>query len=233
MFVGSDAIALGPLTDRITYLEEGDCAVVTRAASRSAMPTARRCIRPVRTDRHRETRVDKAGHKHFMAKEIAEQPTVLANACRHYLARRQRHPARSGLDFAGRRPDVMVACGTAYYACLTAKYWFEQLAGLPVEVDVASEFRYREPVPAPGTVRSFVSQSGETADTLAALRYCRDKAAAIVGGQCPRKLDRARKRPGAAHPCRCRDRRRLHQGVHLPADGLPSGAPGRNASAAC
>jgi glucosamine--fructose-6-phosphate aminotransferase (isomerizing) len=117
-----------------------------------------------------------------MAKEIAEQPMVIGNALRHYLT-----AAGDDIRLPGDMPDLakvarltLVACGTAYYACLTAKYWFEQLAGLPVDVDIASEFRYREPPLVPGTLAIFVSQSGETADTLAALRYCREAGAGIV-----------------------------------------------------
>ncbi len=136
--------------------------------------------RPSRTINTDATRVDKAGYKHFMAKEIAEQPTVLADAMRAYLD-------GNTIVFPDTLPDftkvdrlTMVACGTAFYACLTAKYWFEQLAQLPVEVDIASEFRYREPPITPRTVALFVSQSGETADTLAALRYCKGRADSIV-----------------------------------------------------
>lgn len=182
MFIGSDAIALAPLTDRITYLEEGDRAVITRqgAVIRDASGAlANRKVTQIRID---TTRVDKAGHKHFMAKEIAEQPEVLSDAVQSYVpggADRVVLPGND-LDFAKVERLTMVACGTAYYACLTAKYWFEQLARLPVEIDVASEFRYREPPVTDGTVALFVSQSGETADTLAALRYCRDKADQIV-----------------------------------------------------
>ncbi|GGX56910.1 glutamine--fructose-6-phosphate aminotransferase [isomerizing] [Tateyamaria omphalii] len=181
MFVGSDAIALAPLTDRITYLEEGDRAVVTRQGVeiRDANGTlANRAVRQIQID---AARVDKAGHKHFMAKEIAEQPNVLNNTLANYLGSDGEITLPDpGIDFANIERLTMVACGTAYYACLTAKYWFEQIARLPVEVDVASEFRYREP-PIPGkTLALFVSQSGETADTLAALRYCEGKADKIV-----------------------------------------------------
>ena len=182
MFVGSDAIALSPLTDRITYLEEGDRAVVTRdgVEIRDAYgKLANRAVRKIKLD---TARIDKAGHKHFMAKEIAEQPLVIGEALSHYL------PAGgttvdlpgAGIDFSKLQRLTMVACGTAFYACLTAKYWFEQLARLPVEVDIASEFRYREPPVTDGTLALFVSQSGETADTLAALRYCGGKAQSIV-----------------------------------------------------
>ncbi len=181
MFVGSDAIALAPMTDRITYLEDGDRAIVTRAGVeiRDANGTlANRAVRQIQID---STRVDKAGHKHFMAKEIAEQPVVLANTLANYLrGDGQIALPDPGLDFTSVDRLTMVACGTAYYACLTAKYWFEQIARIPVDVDVASEFRYREPPIPAHTVALFVSQSGETADTLAALRYCEGKAAQIV-----------------------------------------------------
>ena len=182
MFVGSDAIALAPLTDRITYLDEGDRAVVTRQGVIIRDLNGALANRAVKTIKIDTARVDKAGHKHFMAKEIAEQPDVIGEAIRHYLPSgdsRVMLPG-DGIDFTKVRRLTMVACGTAYYACLTAKYWFEQLARLPVEVDVASEFRYREPPVTEGTLALFVSQSGETADTLAALRYCRDRADSIV-----------------------------------------------------
>jgi len=182
MYVGSDAIALAPMTDRITYLEEGDIAVVTRAGATITDAEGRQANRPVTQIAIDSARVDKGGHRHFMAKEIAEQPMVIGNALRHYLSDDGREIALPAAmpDFARVDRLVLVACGTAYYACLTAKYWFEQLARLPVEVDIASEFRYREPPIGPGTVAIFVSQSGETADTLAALRYCRDRAGRIL-----------------------------------------------------
>ncbi|GGH21680.1 glucosamine--fructose-6-phosphate aminotransferase (isomerizing) [Cribrihabitans marinus] len=182
MYVGSDAIALAPLTDRITYLEEGDRAVVTRRSLEIRNDEGTRVERAVRTIRAEAARVDKAGFKHFMAKEIHEQPSTIAEAVRAYLPVGDDAVTLpdGGLDFTGIDRVVMVACGTAYYACLTAKYWFEQLARLPVEVDIASEFRYREPPVAARTLALFVSQSGETADTLAALRYCAGKAERIV-----------------------------------------------------
>lgn len=181
MFVGSDAIALAPLTDRITYLEEGDRAVVTRTSleiRNEAGELANRKTRQIKLD---QTRADKAGHKHFMAKEIAEQPVVVAEAIRSYLPTGGDEVVLPGnLDFSKLDRLTMVACGTAFYACLTAKYWFERLAKIPVEVDIASEFRYREPPIPDRTAALFVSQSGETADTLAALRYCEGKADKIV-----------------------------------------------------
>ena len=182
MFVGSDAIALAPMTDRITYLEEGDWAVVTRTSLEIRDASGNIANRAIKTIAIDTARVDKAGFKHFMAKEIAEQPVVLQGALAHYInadATAVTLPEPQ-LDFTQVERMTMVACGTAYYACLVAKYWFEQIAGIPVEVDVASEFRYREPPVTTGTVALFVSQSGETADTLAALRYMEGKAAKIV-----------------------------------------------------
>lgn len=182
MFVGSDAIALAPMTDKITYLDEGDWAVITRNSVEIRDASGNLANRDMRVIRIDSTRVDKAGHKHFMSKEIAEQPTVLQGALAQYIGADQASVAlpAPGLDFAQVDRLTMVACGTAYYACMVAKYWFEQIARLPVEIDVASEFRYREPPVTNGTVALFVSQSGETADTLAALRYMTDKADKIV-----------------------------------------------------
>ncbi len=181
MFVGSDAIALAPLTDRISYLEEGDSAVVTRASVEIRDANGSLANRPVKKVQIGDTLIDKGGHKHFMAKEIAEQPTVIGQALGNYLDHEGRiHLPDPGVDFSQIERLSMVACGTAYFACLTAKYWFEQIARLPVDVDVASEFRYREPPVPVGTTALFVSQSGETADTLAALRYCDGKADRIL-----------------------------------------------------
>ncbi|UWQ90004.1 glutamine--fructose-6-phosphate transaminase (isomerizing) [Rhodobacteraceae bacterium M382] len=182
MYVGSDAIALAPLTDRITYLEEGDRAIVTRSGVEIRDQHGALANRDLRTIQIDTSQVDKGGHKHYMAKEIAEQPHVIAEAIRHYLpvGDDMVHLPGDGIDFTKVQRLTMVACGTAYYACLTAKYWFEKIARLPVEVDVASEFRYREPPITEGTLALFVSQSGETADTLAALRFCQDKADKIV-----------------------------------------------------
>ncbi len=182
MYVGSDAIALAPLTNKITYLEEGDRAVLTRTSLEirtEAGELANREMRKIKLD---TTRADKGEHKHFMAKEIAEQPVVVAEAIRSYLPTGGDRVVlpETDLDFTKLDRLTMVACGTAFYACLTAKYWFEQLAKMPVEVDIASEFRYREPPITDRTLALFVSQSGETADTLAALRYCEGKADKIV-----------------------------------------------------
>jgi glucosamine--fructose-6-phosphate aminotransferase (isomerizing) len=180
MFVGSDAIALAPMTDQITYLEEGDMAVLTRTSLEIRDAAGALANRDQRTIKMDTARVDKSGYKHFMAKEIAEQPTVLQGALAHYIGDDGVILPEPGLDFRQVERMTLVACGTAFYACMVAKYWFEQVARLPIEIDVASEFRYREPPVTKGTVALFVSQSGETADTLAALRYMHEKADKIL-----------------------------------------------------
>jgi glucosamine--fructose-6-phosphate aminotransferase (isomerizing) len=180
MFVGSDAIALAPMTDRITYLEEGDWAVITRAGAEIHDAQNRRANRAETRIQLDATRIEKAGYKHFMAKEIAEQPVVIANALTRYATAEGKLALPDGLDFQGVDRVTLVACGTASYACHVAKYWFEQIAGLPADIDIASEFRYREPVLSPASMAVFVSQSGETADTLAALRHVKEKVAQVV-----------------------------------------------------
>ncbi|WP_306132286.1 glutamine--fructose-6-phosphate transaminase (isomerizing) [Roseivivax marinus] len=179
VFVGSDAIALAPMTDTVTYLEEGDRAILTRTSIEIRDESGAVVERPAKTVSIDAARVDKSGYKHFMAKEIFEQPTVLADALNAYLDDAE-IVLPEGLDFTDTERLTMVACGTAYFACLTAKYWFETLAGLPVETDIASEFRYREPPIPARTTALFVSQSGETADTLAALRYVRGRADRVL-----------------------------------------------------
>ena len=179
-FVGSDAIALAPMTDKITYLDEGDWAVITRTSVEIRDADNQQVSREMRTIKIDTAMVDKGGHKHFMAKEIAEQPSVITNALGYYIKDGKIELPGEGIDFTKIERLTMVACGTAFYACLTAKYWFEQIARIPVEVDVASEFRYREPPITKGTAALFVSQSGETADTLAALRYCAGRADTIL-----------------------------------------------------
>ncbi|MDD7970304.1 glutamine--fructose-6-phosphate transaminase (isomerizing) [Roseinatronobacter alkalisoli] len=179
MFLGSDAIALAPMTDRITYLEDGDWAVITRAGAQIFDADDRQTNRRLQHINVEAARVDKSGHRHFMAKEIAEQPAVLRAALEQYAG-----PAGialpEGLEFARADRLIMVACGTAFYACQVAKYWFEKYAGLSVELDIASEFRYREPVLGPDNLALFVSQSGETADTLAALRHVQGRVAQVM-----------------------------------------------------
>jgi len=174
-YVGSDAIALAPMTDHLTYLEEGDWAVLTRSSVQIYDAHNQPVERPSEPITPEAGRVEKGGHRHWMAKEIAEQPAVLDQALQHYIRDSDLVMPNDAVDFAKVNRVVMVACGTAYYACHVAKYWIERLANLPVEVDVASEFRYREPPIPEGTLAVFVSQSGETADTLAALNYCKGK----------------------------------------------------------
>ncbi|HMS95896.1 MAG TPA: glutamine--fructose-6-phosphate transaminase (isomerizing), partial [Tabrizicola sp.] len=180
MFVGSDAIALAPMTDRITYLDEGDCAVVTRAGAQIFDAAGRLANRPETRVQMDSARIEKAGYKHFMAKEIAEQPVVIADALKHYARADGTLDLPQALDFKGIDRVTLVACGTASYACHVAKYWFEQIAGLPADIDIASEFRYRDPVLSPASMAIFVSQSGETADTLAALRHVKERVAKVV-----------------------------------------------------
>jgi glucosamine--fructose-6-phosphate aminotransferase (isomerizing) len=182
MFLGSDAIALAPMTGEITYLEEGDWVVLTRQTVTIYDELDRRVNRPVMQVRLDQARVDKAGHRHFMAKEIAEQPAILGAALKFHCT-----PAGSALalphslDFSDTDRVILIACGTGHYACQVAKYWFEQIARLPVEIDIASEYRYRNPVLSDRATAIFVSQSGETADTLAALRHVAGKVARTVG----------------------------------------------------
>ena len=182
MFVGSDALALAPFTKRITYLEDGDWAVVTGEGAEILDRDGAPANRAIRETAFSGALIGKGNHRHFMHKEIHEQPAVVGDTLRAYvnpatLAIRLPEP---GLDFARLPRLTIVACGTSFYAALTAKYWFEKLARLPVDVEIASEFRYREPMLAPGGVALFVSQSGETIDTLAALRYARERGQTIA-----------------------------------------------------
>jgi glutamine---fructose-6-phosphate transaminase (isomerizing) len=183
MFVGSDALALSPMTRRVTYLDEGDRAVLNHKGAQVFDRDGRPVERPIRSVAVESGLADRGEYRHFMAKEIHEQPTVLGYALSHYLAaggEAVASPAEA-VDWAGLSRAVIVACGTAAYAGLVAKYWFEQLAGLPVEVDIASEFRYRE-APLDGReLAVFISQSGETADTLAALRHAKGRVAHTLG----------------------------------------------------
>ncbi|MEM1195621.1 MAG: glutamine--fructose-6-phosphate transaminase (isomerizing) [Pseudomonadota bacterium] len=175
MFLGSDALALAALTQRITYLEEGDWAVVRRDRAQVFDAQGRETFRPVQASGASAAAVEKGNYRHFMQKEIFEQPTVVAQTLSSYLRREDNSVALPQLDFdiSGVRRLTIVACGTSFYAAMVAKYWFEQFARVPVDLDVASEFRYREPVLEEGGLALFISQSGETADTLAALRHCK------------------------------------------------------------
>ena len=183
MFVGSDAIALAPMTNQITYLEEGDWAVITRESLDILDFNGTKIKRSKQTLDLNTQNVAKGNHKHFMAKEIAEQPSVLSDAIQHNLnnTRNKFEISDLELDFKNINRITLVACGTAFLACNVAKYWFERIARISIDLDVASEFRYREPPVEKNSLAIFVSQSGETADTLAALRYCKKSKMKTLG----------------------------------------------------
>jgi glucosamine--fructose-6-phosphate aminotransferase (isomerizing) len=177
MYLGSDAIALAPFTDMISYLEDGDSVVLSRKSIEVRDAHGSKVERPVIKSSASAFLVDKGNHRHFMAKEIHEQPEVVGHTLAHYIdmaAERVVLPGKLPFDFNTLDRISISACGTAYYAGLVARYWFERFARLPVEIDVASEFRYREAPMRPGGLAICVSQSGETADTLASLRYAKE-----------------------------------------------------------
>ena len=182
-YLGSDAIALAPLTRRITYLEEGDWAVVQRDSVEIYDSANTRVKRPVVDSGASGLLVDKGNHPHFMLKEIYEQPVVAAQTLQSYLRPLENQVALPDMDFDLSTVERMaiVACGTASYVGMIGKYWIEQLARIPVEVDVASEYRYRDPVLGPNMLGLVISQSGETADTLAALRHMKSGGLTTAG----------------------------------------------------
>lgn len=176
MYLGSDAIALAPFTDTVAYLEDGDSVVISRSSVEIRDAAGSWVERPLIKAPPSSFLVDKGNHRHFMAKEIFEQPEVVGHTLAHYLdmaAEQVALPVSLPFDFNKLDRISISACGTAYYAGLVAKYWFERFARLPVEIDVASEFRYREAPLSANGLAIFVSQSGETADTLATLRYAK------------------------------------------------------------
>ncbi|MHA7819017.1 MAG: glutamine--fructose-6-phosphate transaminase (isomerizing) [Erythrobacter sp.] len=181
MFLGSDALALAPLTQRISYLEEGDWVVVGRTSAQVFDSENNAVERRIQPSGASASAVEKGNYRHFMQKEIFEQPTVVAQTLSSYLRREDVSVAlpQMDIDLSAINRLTIVACGTSYYAGLVAKYWFEQFARVPVDIDVASEFRYREPVLENGGLALFISQSGETADTLAALRHCKENGQVI------------------------------------------------------
>jgi glutamine---fructose-6-phosphate transaminase (isomerizing) len=177
-FLGSDAIALSPFTNKVTYLEDGDWAVLTRNSVQVFDAANRPVQRAMSFSQASSMLVDKGNHRHYMAKEIAEQPEVVGHTLAEYIdfaTQTVRAPEKMPFSFADLDRISIVACGTASYAGLTAKYWFERIARLPCEVDIASEFRYREAPLTKNGLTIVVSQSGETADTLAALRYSKSQ----------------------------------------------------------
>lgn len=176
MFLGSDAYALAPFTNRVTYLDEGDWAVLTRAQFQVYNSSGEMVTRPETISSAADAMVDKDGHRHFMAKEIHEQPEVIAHTLSRYInpVTNEVFLPEGAFDFSKLDRLTISACGTAYYAGLISKYWFEKWAALPVEIDVASELRYRDVPYAKNGGALYISQSGETADTLAALRDARE-----------------------------------------------------------
>ena len=178
MYLGSDAIALAPFTDTISYLEDGDWAVLTHKGVEVRDEQGHKVERPVLKSTASAQLVDKGNHKHFMAKEIHEQPEVVGHTLAHYIdmtTEKVALPGKLPFDWKKLKRLSLSACGTAFYAGLVAKYWFERFAKLPVEIDIASEFRYREAPLEKGDLAIFISQSGETADTLATLRYAKQQ----------------------------------------------------------
>jgi glucosamine--fructose-6-phosphate aminotransferase (isomerizing) len=182
MFIGSDALALAPLTCRITYLEEGDWAVMTANAVTIFDADNAEVQRPIRESAASGVLISKGIYRHFMQKEIFEQPAVIGATLNALINPATRTVDLPELPFAlGELERVtMIACGTAYHACIVSKYWLERIARISVEIDTASEFRYREPAMPKGGAAIFVSQSGETADTLAALRYSKSQGQKII-----------------------------------------------------
>jgi glucosamine--fructose-6-phosphate aminotransferase (isomerizing) len=182
MYVGSDALALAPLTRRILYLEEGDWAVVRAAGATIYDAADQRVERPIKETALSGAAIGKGNYPHYMKKEIFEQPAVMGDTLNAHFnpATREVHLPHLPFDLGAVTRVTIIACGTSYHAGLVAKYWIEQLARLPVEVDIASEFRYRAPEMAAGGLALFISQSGETADTLAALRYAKSQKQRIV-----------------------------------------------------
>ena len=181
-YLGSDALALAPLTQRITYLEEGDWVIITRGGTQIYDRDDNPVDRPITTSGASAAAVEKGNHRHYMQKEIYEQPIVVAQTLQSYLRPLEQVVALPNMEFsfAGVPRITIVACGTSFYAGMVAKYWLERFARVPVELDIASEFRYREPVLEPGGLALFISQSGETADTLAALRHARGEGQKIT-----------------------------------------------------
>ena len=181
-YLGSDALALAPLTQQIAYLDEGDWVVITRDGAKIFDKDNNPVTREITTSGASAAEIEKGNYRHFMQKEIFEQPTVVAQTLRSYIRQVDQTVALPQFDFdlSSINRVTIVACGTSYYAGMVAKYWLEQFARLPADIDFASEFRYREPVMEAGGLSLFISQSGETADTLAALRHCKTQGQTIA-----------------------------------------------------
>lgn len=175
MYLGSDALALAPLTQKIAYLDEGDWVIITREGAQIFDRDNRPVTREITTSGVSAAAIEKGNYRHFMQKEIFEQPTVVAQTLSSYIRPLEQMVALPQMDFDLSMINrvTIVACGTSFYAGMVAKYWFESFARVPVDLDFASEFRYRNPVLEAGGLALFISQSGETADTLAALRHAK------------------------------------------------------------
>lgn len=182
MYLGSDALALAPLTNRILYMEDGDWAVLTSNSADVYDAEGNAVDRPIRLTELSGAAIGKGGYEHFMLKEIYEQPQVIGDTLHSLVnpAERRIIMPDTDVDLSKAEKLTLIACGTSYYACMTAKYWFESLARIPVEVDIASEYRYRDTVPPENGVAVFISQSGETIDTLAALRHAKSMGQKIL-----------------------------------------------------
>jgi len=182
MYLGSDALALAPLTNRILYMEDGDWAVLTSNSADVYDAEGNAVERPIRLTELSGAAIGKGGYEHFMLKEIYEQPQVIGDTLHSLVnpAERRIIMPDTDVDLSKAEKLTLIACGTSYYACMTAKYWFESLARIPVEVDIASEYRYRDTVPPENGVAVFISQSGETIDTLAALRHAKSMGQKIL-----------------------------------------------------
>lgn len=182
MFLGSDALALASLTQKIMYLEDGDWVVLTHSSATVYDENGKEAERPVEQSSTSGAMIGKGGYRHFMLKEIYEQPQVIGDTLNTMINQDMDTITLPNVPFDLKEMTrlTIVACGTSYYAGLVGKYWIESIARVPVDIDVASEFRYRRPVMEKGGVALFISQSGETADTLAALRYCKAQGQKIV-----------------------------------------------------
>ena len=217
MFVGSDGLALAPLTEHIAYLNDGDWTVVTRDGARFADLDGRPVQREVRRTALTGAAIGKGNFRHYMEKELHEHPTAIGDVLHRMVDPASRAVVLPSLpiDFAAVSRISLAACGSAFYAGLVGRHWFESLARLPCDADVASEFRYRDPPLPKGGLGLLISQSGETADTLAALRAMRAQGQTrALGAQRAREHDGARERCRAGDRGRPRDRGRQHQGVH-------------------
>ena len=222
MYLASDAFAMAPLTNRLAYLEDGDWVVLTRNSAEIRSADDALVDRKIHVSNVSAALIGKAGHRHFMLKEIFEQPQVIGDTINAFVSASTGTIALPDLPFDPAKVPrlTIVACGTAYYVAMVAKYWFEQVARLPVDVDIGSEFRYRDTPFAEGGVAVFVSQSGETLDTLESAASCQTGGPAHrLDRQRAREHHRSRERPRSLHAGRPGNRRCIHQGLYHPTDG--------------